>query len=340
MRALRTSISQCAAELYGAESSRRPIQPLTSKFPQLRVPEAYRIQQANVERRLKRGEHVVGHKIGLTARAMQEMFGVNEPDYGHLLDTMLHDERVPLDLGTLIDPQIEIEPAFVLGSRLQGPGVGHRRRAGRNGVRLRVLRGHRFAHHRLAYPAAGHGRRQRFERARSARRVARQTRTTLDLDNLETELELDGVVRETGNTSAILGHPANGIAWLANRISEFGLTLEAGHVVLPGTCTRCVRIGGHRRGGGAHRGTGRGDAATRRGAVGAEQASSGRELSLCETPPPPGSRPRSASTSMAATRPMPTKISACFEPDGVHYFPAGAPQGTFVGAEGDRRRAG
>jgi len=70
---------------------------------------------------------------------------------------------------------------------------------------------------------------------------------TLELDNLETELELDGVVRETGNTSAILGHPANGVAWLANRISEFGLTLDAGHVVLPGTCTRCVRIGGHAR---------------------------------------------------------------------------------------------
>jgi 2-keto-4-pentenoate hydratase len=87
------------------------------------VPEAYRIQQANVERRLSRGERVVGHKIGLTARTMQELFGVSEPDYGHLLDTMLHDEHVPLDLSALIDPQIEVEPAFVLGSRLQGPNV-------------------------------------------------------------------------------------------------------------------------------------------------------------------------------------------------------------------------
>ena len=69
----------------------------------------------------------------------------------------------------------------------------------------------------------------------------------LQLDNLETELEVDGTVVETGNTSAILGHPANGIAWLANRIADFGLTLDVGHVVLPGTCTRCVRIGGHRR---------------------------------------------------------------------------------------------
>jgi 2-keto-4-pentenoate hydratase len=67
----------------------------------------------------------------------------------------------------------------------------------------------------------------------------------IGLDDLETELELDGSVVETGNTSAILGHPANGIAWLANRISEFGIALEPGHIVLPGTCTRSVRLRGH-----------------------------------------------------------------------------------------------
>jgi 2-keto-4-pentenoate hydratase len=63
---------------------------------------------------------------------------------------------------------------------------------------------------------------------------------------MHTELELDGSVVETGNTSAILGHPANGIAWLANRIAEFGVALEPGHIVLPGTCVRSVRIGGCR----------------------------------------------------------------------------------------------
>jgi 2-oxopent-4-enoate hydratase len=239
-------ISQCAAVLYGAESSRRPIQPLTSKFPKLTVPEAYRIQQANVERRLKRGEHVVGHKIGLTARAMQEMFGVNEPDYGHLLDTMLHDERVPLDLGTLIDPQIEIEPAFVLGSRLQGPAVGVADVLAATEyvcVCFEVIDSRIIDWRvRLQDTVADNG-----SSARVVLGAFKADPNTLVLDNLDTELELDGVVRETGNTSAILGHPANGIAWLANRISEFGLTLEAGHVVLPGTCTRCVRIGGHAR---------------------------------------------------------------------------------------------
>ena len=210
------------------------------------MPEAYRIQQANVERRLKRGEHVVGHKIGLTARAMQEMFGVNEPDYGHLLDTMLHDERVPLDLGTLIDPQIEIEPAFVLGSKLQGPNVGVADVLAATEyvcVCFEVIDSRIIDWRvRLQDTVADNG-----SSARVVLGAFKADPNTLELDNLETELELDGVVRETGNTSAILGHPANGIAWLANRISEFGLTLDAGHVVLPGTCTRCVRIGGHSR---------------------------------------------------------------------------------------------
>jgi 2-oxopent-4-enoate hydratase len=239
-------IARCAAVLHGAESNRRPVEPLTNRFPELTVPEAYRIQQANVERRLARGEHVVGHKIGLTARAMQELFGVNEPDYGHLLDTMLHDERVPLDLSALIDPQIEIEPAFVLGSRLQGPNVGIADVLAATEyvcVCFEVIDSRIIDWRvRLQDTVADNG-----SSARVVLGALKADPNTLELDNLETELELDGVVRETGNTSAILGHPANGIAWLANRISEFGLTLDAGHVVLPGTCTRCVRIGGHAR---------------------------------------------------------------------------------------------
>jgi len=239
-------IARCAAVLHGAESNRRPVEPLTNRFPELTVPEAYRIQQANVERRLALGEHVVGHKIGLTAKAMQELFGVNEPDYGHLLDTMLHDERVPLDLSTLIDPQIEIEPAFVLGSRLQGPNVGIADVLAATEyvcVCFEVIDSRIIDWRvRLQDTVADNG-----SSARVVLGAFKAAPNTLELDNLETELELDGVVRETGNTSAILGHPANGIAWLANRISEFGLTLDAGHVVLPGTCTRCVRIGGHAR---------------------------------------------------------------------------------------------
>lgn len=239
-------IAHCAAELYGAESSRRPTEPLTRRFPELSVPDAYRIQQANVQRRLARGERVVGHKIGLTAKAMQELFGVGEPDYGHLLNTMVHDARSPLDLSALIDPQIEVEPAFVLGRELEGPGVSVADVLAATDhvcVCFEVIDSRIIDWRvRLQDTVADNG--------SSARVVLGASKTdpaVLELDNLKAELELDGAVVETGNTGAILGHPARGIAWLANRISEFGIALEPGHIVLPGTCMRSVRIGGHRR---------------------------------------------------------------------------------------------
>jgi 2-keto-4-pentenoate hydratase len=239
-------IARCAAQLSGAESSRRPTEPLTKSFPDLTVPDAYRIQQANVQRRVARGERIVGHKIGLTARAMQELFGVNEPDYGHLLDTMLHEAREPLDLGELIDPQIEVEPAFVLGKALTGPNVGIADVLAATDhicVCFEVIDSRIIDWRiRLQDTVADNG-----SSARVVLGTKRVTPRSLDLDTLDTELELDGVVVETGNTRAILGHPANGIAWLANRIAEFGISLEPGHIVLPGTCTRSVRIGGHRQ---------------------------------------------------------------------------------------------
>ncbi len=187
---------------------------------------------------------IIGHKIGLTAKAMQELFGVREPDYGHLLNTMLHDARAPLDLGTLIDPQVEVEPAFVLGRRLQGPGVSIAAVLAATdyiSVCLEIIDSRIIDWRiKLQDTVADNG-----SSARVVLGSMKVDPSGIGLDDLETELELDGSVVETGNTSAILGHPANGIAWLANRISEFGIALEPGHIVLPGTCTRSVRLRGH-----------------------------------------------------------------------------------------------
>jgi len=238
-------VATCADRLAHAELQRRPTEPLTRQFPQLTLLDAYRIQQANVSRRTRQGERVVGHKVGLTAKAMQELFGVREPDYGHLLDTMILDADEPLDLSELIDPQIEIEPAFVLRRRLAGPGVTVEDVLAATdylSVCFEVIDS-RIADWqiKLQDTVADNG--------SSARVVLGSRKTpprTLALDNLATVLELDGRVIETGNTGAILGHPANGVAWLANTLSQFGIALEAGEIVLPGTCTRSCRIAGHR----------------------------------------------------------------------------------------------
>ena len=239
-------VSRCADLLAIAESDRQPIEPLTGLFPRLTVADAYGIQRANVQRRIGCGERIVGHKIGLTAKAMQELFKVNEPDYGHLLNTMMHDANVPLDLGELIDPQIEVEPAFVLGRRLQGPDVSvadvlHATDCVR--VCLEVIDS-RIIGWRIKLPdtVADNG-----SSARVVLGPMEVKPSGLALDDMGTELELDGTVIETGNTSAILGHPAKSIAWLANRLAGFGIAFEPGHVILPGTCTRSVRLNGRRR---------------------------------------------------------------------------------------------
>jgi 2-keto-4-pentenoate hydratase len=238
-------LTRCAAELYEAEAARRPIDPLTDAHPGLSLADAYRIQKLNVSRRESAGQRIVGHKIGLTARAMQELFHVDQPDYGHLLDTMLLEPGAPLDLGTLIDPQIEVEPAFVLGRRLAGPGITAADVVAATDyicacfeiIDSRII-GWRI---RLQDTVADNG-----SSARVALGTLRLRPGALALDDIDTELEVDGAVMERGNTRAVLGHPANGIAWLANTVAAYGITLEPGHVVLPGTPTRSVRIGGRR----------------------------------------------------------------------------------------------
>jgi len=237
-------IEQLADNLFTAEASRTPIEPLTDAVPDLTVDEAYLVQKTNADRRIDAGQKLVGHKIGLTAIAMRELFNVSEPDYGHLLDAMIHDESTPLDLSELIDPQIEVEPAFVLSKRLMGPNVTTDDVLAATdyiSVCFEVIDSRVIDWRiKLQDTVADNG-----SSARVVMGAKRVRPDDLILDNLESIMTLDGAVAETGNTSAILGHPANGVAWLSNAISRFGLALEPGHIVLPGTCTRSTRIGGH-----------------------------------------------------------------------------------------------
>lgn len=239
------TLQQVADELYRAEADRRPLDPLTDRFPGLSVDDAYRIQLLNIQRRVAAGERIIGHKIGLTARAMQVKFNVDMPDYGHLMDTMLLDPGEPLDMGELIDPQIEVEPAFVLGRDLAGPGVTQQDvmdAIDYSCVCFEVIDS-RIRDWRILLQdtVADNG-----SSSRLVLGTERVDPRALALDDLETELEVDGRVVETGSTGAILGHPANGVVWLANAVAQFGVVFEAGHIILPGTCTRSYRISGCR----------------------------------------------------------------------------------------------
>jgi 2-keto-4-pentenoate hydratase len=241
---LSPDLEKLANALFEAERTRVPIEPLTSASAELDLDSAYRIQRFNVERRLQGGDALVGHKIGLTSKPMQEKFGVDIPDYGHLLRSMHLDAGEVLDMGELIDPQIEVEPAFVLGRDLAGPGLTIEDVMAATDYITTCFEiiDSRIIDWQIRLPdtVADNGSSSRFILGAERHRPSHEA-----LQDLETVLDLDGQVVETGNTNAILGHPANGIVWLGNTLAEYGIVLEAGHIVLPGTCIRCHRIGGH-----------------------------------------------------------------------------------------------
>src|ERR1700727_3339073 len=111
-----------AADLAEAERSRQPIAPLTTAHPDIDVVDAYEIQLINIRQRVAEGARVLGHKVGLSSKAMQQMMGVDEPDYGHLLDEMEVFEDTPVKAGRYLYPRVEVEVGFILAADLPGAG--------------------------------------------------------------------------------------------------------------------------------------------------------------------------------------------------------------------------
>src|ERR1700737_4128154 len=111
-----------AADLAGAQRSRQPIAPLTAGHPEIDVVDAYEIQLINIRQRVAEGARVVGHKVGLSSKAMQQMMDVDEPDYGHLLDEMQAFEDTPVKAGRYLHPRVEVEVGFILAGDLPGGG--------------------------------------------------------------------------------------------------------------------------------------------------------------------------------------------------------------------------
>ena len=116
-------IARLGDELYTALTSCEVLDPLTNRHPEITIEDAYRIQQQMLSRRLAAGEKVVGKKIGVTSKAVMNMLGVHQPDFGWLTDGMLYNEGEAIAANTLIQPKAEGEIAFVLKSDLTGPGV-------------------------------------------------------------------------------------------------------------------------------------------------------------------------------------------------------------------------
>ncbi|MDX3985737.1 MAG: 2-oxo-hepta-3-ene-1,7-dioic acid hydratase [Achromobacter sp.] len=244
-----TLIQTLAAELDQSEKARKQIEHFSKRYPEITLEDGYRISRAWVAMQRAQGRQVIGHKIGLTSRAMQLSSQIDEPDYGTLLDNMLYisEPGSVLDLPSerFIAPRVEVELAFVLKRALVGPDVSVQE----------VLESTEYVTPAIEIIDA------RIEQLDRYTKVMRKVFDTIsdnaanagvviggervrpdsvDLPWCGAVLRQNGVVEETGLAAGVQGHPAVGVAWLANKLSPWGESLQPGQIVLAGSFTRPV----------------------------------------------------------------------------------------------------
>jgi 2-keto-4-pentenoate hydratase len=230
-----------AAALAGAERDRRPIPPLRDTYPGIDVVDAYEIALLNIRRRLADGATIHGHKVGLSSKAMQEMMNVDEPDYGHLLSDMQVREDQPVSAGRYCYPRVEVEVGFILGATLPGEGCTEQdvidaTEAVAPAIELidsRITDWNIRIGDTIADNASSAGYLLGPERVKP---------TDIDLLTIDARLIRNGEKVAEGRSDAVLGNPVTAVAWLARKVASFGVTLEAGHVILPGSVHRAIDV--------------------------------------------------------------------------------------------------
>ncbi|HEV7581694.1 MAG TPA: 2-keto-4-pentenoate hydratase [Mycobacterium sp.] len=230
---------ELAADLAQAERSRVPIAPLTSANPDIDVVDAYEIQLINIRQRIAEGARVLGHKVGLSSKAMQQMMGVDEPDYGHLLDEMQVFEDTPVKAGRYLYPRVEVEVGFILSADLPGAGCTEDDvlAATEALVPSIELIDTRITDWKIALCDTI------ADNASSAGFVLGKARVSpgdIDVKTIDAVLTRNGEVIAEGRSDAVLGNPVTAVAWLARKVESFGVRLQKGDVVLPGSCTRAI----------------------------------------------------------------------------------------------------
>ncbi|WP_129360214.1 MULTISPECIES: 2-oxo-hept-4-ene-1,7-dioate hydratase [Micrococcaceae] len=230
-------LTSIADELASAEESRGMIPRLTARFPDMTVEDAYAVQNEWRRRGEQAGRRLVGRKIGLTSKVMQQATGITEPDYGAIFGDQVYENGTVIDHGQYSNVRIEVELAFVLKEDLEGPDV----------TIYDVLRATEYVTPALEVLSS---------------RVEMEGRTIVDTisDNaalgamvlggrpvapdavdlrwVSAMLYRNETIEETGVAAAVLNHPAAGVVWLARKLAEHGDLLKAGEIILAGSFTR------------------------------------------------------------------------------------------------------
>lgn len=235
-------IEQHGDALYQALIDRKPIAPLTEGEPDLGIEDAYRIQLRMIQRRLERGETVIGKKIGVTSKAVQDMLQVFQPDFGQLLSGMVYAESQPIPVETMIAPRAEAEVAFILKHDLDGPGVtaADVLRATDTVLPCFEIVDSRIKDWkiRIQDTVADNASCGVFVLGGCARSLR-----GLDLSVAGMVVEKNGDIVSTSAGASVQGSPVNAVAWLANTLGALGIPLKAGEVILSGSQSPLMPVG-------------------------------------------------------------------------------------------------
>ncbi|HMJ43626.1 MAG TPA: fumarylacetoacetate hydrolase family protein [Pseudolabrys sp.] len=230
--------SKAADILMNAQKERKQAVQLHVTFPNITIEDSYAISTEVADRKIKAGAKLIGHKVGLTSKAMQRSSMIDEPDFGFILDDQMIADGAKVKHADYCKPRVEVELAFVMGKRLIGPGIGITDvlRATEYVVpAIEIVDARLQDVRKIVDTVADNG---------AAAGIALGGRPVgpmdVDLRWVGGMMYRNSEIEETGLAAGVLGHPALGVAWLANKLGSMGTALEPGHLVLAGSFTRVV----------------------------------------------------------------------------------------------------
>ncbi len=234
-------IKETADFLNRAELEKREVKRITLEHPELSVEDAYKIQDELVSLKLQNGDRIIGPKMGLTSQAKMKQMNVEEPIYGYVFDYMLIPDGGTLSMRDVIHPKVEVEIAFIMGKDLEGPGItGAQALAATEYVipALEIIDS-RYENFQFTLPDV-------IADNASTSRVVFGNRMVkpenLELDLVGATLSINGEIKDLGAGAAVVGHPANSVAMLANMLARKGQKVKAGDVILTGGITGAVLL--------------------------------------------------------------------------------------------------
>lgn len=229
-----------ARAIYEAELTGIWTEPVSNRHDDAELNDAYRIAIEVAALKVADGRTIKGHKVGLTSRAMRSLAGADEPDYGFLFDDWFVPEGSVVSRSRMNRPLVEVELAFVLGSALRGPSVN-----AADVIRSVdfVLPSLEIVDSRFATP----GKRLLVDNISDGAACGLVVLggkpaklTDVDVRRIGAYLAINGEIMETGTAAAVMGNPINAVAWLANKLAEFDVTMEPGNVILSGSFVKAV----------------------------------------------------------------------------------------------------